>query len=663
VVRKWQSQFLHRQKRHLPTFHLCAFEPAITALDLMKRLQTVAGLLALPFMVGGCAMAPSPLTDEQMSGLTNANLMRLTADQPPVQGQISFYEAVARALKYNLDDQVAVMEAALRAHETRQLTANMLPGVTVNAGHVARNNDLSTASLDLPTGIEVPAFSTSQDRAFNSGDATFSWNILDFALSYVRAQQASDKHLMAQEARRKVTQRIIEDTRTAYWRAVSCDRMVKKFDALETRVKRSVANTRSAAKAGAETPLTALTYERELVQIRQTAERLGNELRLAKSQLAALMNVPPGTDYALVEKDYNPDPPVFSMSPREMVAEAIFNRPEIRDIAYQQRVTEREATAAIVELLPGLRVYGTAAFDDTSLLLNNHWMDWGVSAAGNLLKIVQLPAKRAAIEAQADVLSQKALAITMTVMTQVYISVVRYNHLAEQVVTARDYLSVQTRLVHQLRAEKSAELIGEQTLIREEMNLLVAEVQHDLAVGSLQTASSNLMTSMGYDLQGKSVDLKMDVKVLAQHLSSNWSNRSAVSDRGRYLFELEKAREEERRRQAEAERRRKAEAQRVAEAAARFKAEQVNLQKAEFKRAQDEAARVKKASTDRVRMEAAQAKQAAIEVRRGAARKGVPKPVETSGWDWLWPGDPAPLPVDGTATKGNKKSGPYTGTK
>jgi outer membrane protein TolC len=631
----------------------------------MKRAQTITGLLALPFMVSGCAMSPSPLTDEQISGLTMANIARVTAGQEAVQGQISLYEAVARALKYNLDDQVAVMQAALRSQESRQVSATMLPGMVTNAGYSARNNDLSTASLDLPTGIEVPAHSTSLDRHYDSGDMTLSWNILDFALSYVKAQQATDQVLIAQEARRKVTQRIIEDTRTAYWRAVSCDRMVKKFDNLEARVKRSVANTRTAAKSGAETPLTALTYERELVQIRQTAERLQNELRLAKSQLAALMNVPPTTEFTLVEKDYSPDPPVFHMSPRDMVAEAIFNRPEIRDIAYQQRITEREATAAIVELLPGLRVSGSMSFDDTSLLLNNNWIEWGVSAAGNLLKVVQFPAKRAAIEAQADVLNQKALAITMTVMTQVYISLIRYNHLAEQVVTAREYLSVQTRLVHQLRAEKAAELIGEQTLLREEMSLLVAEVQHDIAVGGLQTAASNLMTSMGYDLQGKAVDPTMTVKVLAQHLSANWSNRSAVSDRGRYMLELEKAREEERRRQAEEDRRRRAEAQKIAEAAARLKAEQLSLQKAEAKRAHDEAAQAKKVATERIRQEAAQARQAALAARRGVPRKGQPQPAPTSPWDWLWPGDTAPTAADdGTKAKGrSKSSGPYTGTK
>jgi outer membrane protein TolC len=630
----------------------------------MKRSHAMTGLLTLPIMMAGCAMSPSPLTDEQLSGLTASNLTRLAAGQEAAQGQISLYEAVARALKYNLDDQVAVMQAALRAKESRQVAANMLPGVVANAGYAARNNDLSTASLDLPTDIEVPAHSTSLDRIYDSGDMTLSWNILDFALSYVRAQQASDQVLIAQEARRKVTQRIIEDTRTAYWRAVSCDRMVKKLENLETRVKRGVTNTRAAAKAGAESPLTALTYERELVQIRQTAERLQNELRLAKSQLAALMNVPPGTEFSLNEKDYSPDPPVFHMSPRDMIAEAIFNRPEIRDIAYQQRITEREATAAIVELLPGLRVSGSASFDDTSLLLNNNWIEWGVSAAGNLLKVAQFPAKRATIDAQGEVLNQKALAVTMTVMTQVYISLIRYNHLAEQVLTAREYLDVQRRLVQHLRAEKAAELIGEQTVIREEMTLLIAEVQHDIAVGSLQTAASNLMTSMGYDLQGKAVDLSMNVKALAQHLSANWSNRSAVSDRGRYVLELEKAREEERRRQAEEDRRRRAEAQRLADAAARLKAEQIAVQKADAKRAHDETVQLKRAATERIKQEAAQARQAAIAARRGTTRKVPPQPAKDTTWDWLWPSDVAPSADVGTNAKSrSKSSGPYSGTK
>jgi outer membrane protein TolC len=398
------------------------------------RARLMIGWILAPLVAGaaGCAVAPAPLDEDHLMRMASVNFARITAGQEPLNDTLSLHEALARALKHNLDDQVELMQVALRADESRLVAANMLPGLVAGAGHSSRNNDFSTSDLDIPTGIVVPAHSVSQDRNFNSGDVTLSWHILDFALSYIRAQQGGDQQLIAIEARRKVTQRIIEDTRTAYWRAVSCDRMIKKLASLDQRVRRAISGTRTASAAGAESPITGLTYERELVQIRQTAERLQHELGLAKSQLAALINVPPGTAIALAGTVERPDDSILQMSAGEMVAEAIFNRPEIRDIAYQQRITEREATAALLDVLPGIRLTGTAAFDDNHFLLHNDWMGWGVSAAGNLIKLARLPAKRRAVEAQGEVLDQKALAVTMLVMTQVYISRIRYQHFSDQ---------------------------------------------------------------------------------------------------------------------------------------------------------------------------------------------------------------------------------------
>ena len=46
-------------------------------------------------------------------------------------------------------------------------------------------------------------------------------------------------------------------------------------------------------------PLVALTYERELIEVKREIETLNGELSLAKNQLAALMNVRPGTKFHL----------------------------------------------------------------------------------------------------------------------------------------------------------------------------------------------------------------------------------------------------------------------------------------------------------------------------------------------------------------------------
>ena len=587
------------------------------------------GCAVAPLLIalGGCAVAVTPLAETEIADGARQNVMRLGAEQEPLKGTVSLYEAMARALKYNLDYRIEMMQSALRRSEVDLATADLIPRVVSKAGYSGRDSYLSVSSLDIPTGLDVEPNTVSQEREFSDGDVTFSWNVLDFALSYVRARQAADRHLIAQEVKRKVIQRILEDTRTAYWRALSADRMSKKLARIEGRVKRALAGSRTVLSVGAQSPLTALTYERELMQIRRTAEQLQHELNLAKSQLALLMNVAPGTEFKVVDDGRSAVPGAIGLSTREMVAEAIFNRPEIREVAYQRRINENEAQAALLELLPGIQQYGTAAFDDNMFLLHGNWLSWGAAAAGNLIKLAQLPARSAVIDATDVMLDQRSLATTMVVMTQVYVSRTRYVRFKAELDTARQYVDVQSKLVEQLSAEAVSGSIGEQTLIREEMNLLVGEVERDIAAANVESATANLLVSMGLDLQAGDVDLRLGVRPLADHIRITWADRVALSDRGKYLLEVERAREEERRRKEEEERRIKAEAQRIADEARRIKENEVRLAqeaarlaREEAERARQEQVRLAKEEARKLKEDAERAKAAAEAARVEAAR-------------------------------------------
>jgi outer membrane protein TolC len=508
----------------------------------MKTLRH--GLLATitVALLAGCTIAPSPLTGLQISHLAGLQAEQVAAQQEPISGALTLYDAMARALKYNLDYRVEMMQQSLRGAEAALASSDMLPKLVANAGWSGRDSYLSSAHLDLPTAKETPPRVTASDKDVRTADITFSWNILDFALSYARAKQASDKYLIAETGKRKVIHRILEDTRTAYWRAVSADRMVKKLRRLDGRLDRAISNARLQGVEGASSPITALTYERELVQIRVKAEQLQRELKLAKAQLAALIDVAPGLDFSLAEQDDRTRPALLTVSASEMVAEALFNRPELREIAYQRRINEREATAALLELLPGLRLYANANEDSNSFLLNEHWVTMGASAAFNLMKVVSLPARRNAIEMQDGVLDQKSLAATMVVLTQVHVSRIRYRHFVEELETARRFSAVQAKLVDQIRAQAQVGSVGEQTLIREEMNALLAEVRRDIAYTNVQNAEANIYVSMGLDLQTGDVNHALGVKQLAAHLKGSYGNRSALSDRARHLAEQAAAR-------------------------------------------------------------------------------------------------------------------------
>ncbi|MBX9927161.1 MAG: TolC family protein [Hyphomicrobiaceae bacterium] len=474
--------------------------------------------------LGGCAVSPNPLTEAEVSHLASDHLQRVVADQEPISGAIDVYEAMARALKYNLDHRVEDMVAAVRIRELDLAHYNMLPNAVAGSGYAARDNDNASNSVNVLTGVESLATSTSQDRRIRTSDLAFSWNVLDFGLSYVRARQAADKVLVAEEMRRKVVSRIIEDVRTAYWRAVSADNLIQRLSQLEGRIRRAQANARASSDERQTSPITAATYERELVEIKRAIQELQRELSVSRTQLSALMNLKPGTKYHLAGGTLSRGPG-FAMPVSEMISTAVNNRAELKEVWYQRRINEHEIHAAMLELLPGLTPYAGTNYDSNDFLFNSNWLSWGAKASWNLMRIVQYPARREVINAQGDQLDARALAVTMAVITQVHVSRIRYLQYSKELATASEFLDVQRRLVGLMRAEASADRISEQTLIREEMNTLVAEAKRDIAHAGLQNAFASVYASMGLDPYVGAYDPSINVKSLAARLRGTWVER------------------------------------------------------------------------------------------------------------------------------------------
>ncbi len=491
--------------------------------------RTIITALAAAVMLSGCAVTPENLTMEEIAGFTEGNLRDLASGQEPIRGPVSLYEAMARALKYNLDFRVEQMNQALAMGDAELKSWDMLPRLVANSGWSRRSNEPGGKSQSLLTGIQSLEPSKSTEKTSLTADLTFSWNILDFGLSYVRARQAADKVLIAAERKRKVINRVIEDVRTAFWRAASEQRLSGAMGRLERRVRRALHNSRRLAATGQTTPLTALTYERELISIKKQLQQLEQELRTAKLQLAALMNVAPGVRFSLAIPKRRPAGLRLKWDSARMIAIALKNRPELHEAAYKQRINEKEATAALLELLPGASVYTALNVDANDFLYNNNWVNWGAKASWNLMRLFRYPTRKRQVEAQAKVLHARALALTMAVMTQVYVSRVRYIHQGRVLNSAREYLDVQRRILRQVRAAAANDAASEQTLIREQMNTLLAAARHDVAYADLQNAIANVYASLGLDPYGGEVSKDMGVKALAASLRRTWRRRNVAA--------------------------------------------------------------------------------------------------------------------------------------
>lgn len=475
--------------------------------------------LGSSLLSGGCAITPEPMSQVETQLYAGDKLERFAANQDPITGPIDLYEATARALKYNLDAKVEVMQRAVRMKDLDLSTYNLLPQLTANSGYAGRDEQSASRSMSILTGRESLEASTSQDKEVMNADLSFSWNILDFGLSYVRAHQLSDEALIAEETRRKVVMRIFEDVRTAYWRAASGEHMLRRLKDLEARTAKALRESRQLAKAAETSPLTALTYQRELIGIRREIHALEGDLSVAKAQLAALMNVPPGEHFSLVHQPHGASE--IGLATEELIEIAMTHRPEITELALRQRINEQEATAALLALLPGIQAYTGVNADSNSFLVNADWISWGAKASWNLLKVFQYPAQRRLIDAKGALIDEQSLALTMAVMTQVHVSKMRY-HLAEsELRTAREYHDVQNKILDQIKAQHSAGRVSDQALIREEMNTLVAEVKRDIAYASLQNAVGSIYSSIGIAPFAADQVLEGDVHSIAANLRAN----------------------------------------------------------------------------------------------------------------------------------------------
>ena len=472
-----------------------------------RALVCAAVAIGLGATLGGCSVKPKQFSSADLTRIAADNAARVDQGQEPLTGPVTLDEAIARALKYNLDYRVEEMETRLRTQQLHLAHFDMLPGVVANQLYDGRNNYSGGQSREIlsPTRLGDLSLrsSTSMEREIESADLAFSWNILDFGLSYVRAKQSADRVLVAMENRRRVVRKVIEDVQIAYWRAVTASRLGGKLRALASRVEKALDGNVALLKQAESSPLDALRSERELLSIKKKIEGFDADLSVAKTQLAALMNVRPGDNFTIEVPDDLAPPPFLDMSADEMVDRALLMRSELREVGYQLRINKHEAEAALLELLPGLTLGAGPNWSSNEFLYSNSWIGWSAKASWNLMKVFSYPAREAEINARDNLLEARSLAVAMAIMTQVYASRARLTHARQRFKTSARQYRVQTDILSKIRLGFSSGSESEQSVIREEMDTLVSRIEYDLAYIELCSAYANALSAIGDDLIGQ----------------------------------------------------------------------------------------------------------------------------------------------------------------
>ena len=88
------------------------------------------------------------------------------------------------------------------------------------------------------------------------------------------------------------------------------------------------------------------------------------------------MNTRPDAGFSLAPAPSDSAPATLDIPADRMVHLALMNRPELREQAYDARINEKEATAALLELLPGIDLSAGVNANSNSYLMNKTWVSW-----------------------------------------------------------------------------------------------------------------------------------------------------------------------------------------------------------------------------------------------------------------------------------------------
>ena len=231
-------------------------------------------LAVAAFIVAGCSsLNPTPLEDKAVRDRASADRVKMFDQQEPITAAITLDEAIARALKYNLDLRLKKMEVAVNGQLHEVSKYDMLPNLVVGAGYMDRNNYSGGTSASFlnptvkgatPDRIQTPggSYTTSADMSHRLRSAEFSWNVLDFGVSYYRAKQRADEFLIAQERKRRVIQTTVHDVRYAYLRALAAQKLAGEAETVMKQSVQAIEQSRAAESRGAIPVQTALAYKR-----------------------------------------------------------------------------------------------------------------------------------------------------------------------------------------------------------------------------------------------------------------------------------------------------------------------------------------------------------------------------------------------------------------
>ena len=456
-------------------------------------------LILVGASVYACSV-PKPLTLKELAETARRDQKRVLEHQEPLDHPMDLYEAMARALKYNLDYRIQRLEKTIALAEVDISRYAHLPKLAANAGFTSRNPLEASSGYSLTTQKASGTFSTSSDTRKTSVDFSVVWNVLDFGVRYFQAKQTASRLLVAEENRRKLVHTQLQEVQSAFWYAVSAQELQDEIEPILYQANQALEDAYVVEKAGLRPQLEMMRYQRALLEIIQKLEALREKLELAKKNLAKLINLPPSLPFQLKV----PENEAFQVIPmrittQEMEDLALQNRPELRQAVYETHISAAETRKALLGLLPGLEFNTAYHYDSNSYALNATWKTAGLQVTSNLINLISGPATLRAAKNRETLSHLRRLAMHMAVLSQVHIAFRKFLDSKKKFESAKKISEIDQRVLKNISTSAGLNTQNRLDQIQAATQSIMSRLQHNEAFAETQNALGLMFVSLGVD--------------------------------------------------------------------------------------------------------------------------------------------------------------------
>lgn len=485
-------------------------------------------VILLAIVLPGCSITPKALTMEEQREMLEGDRLKASAEVEPVGSVLSFNEAIARGLKYNLDHRSKMLEQAIAMGAYDLSKWDMMPKVLATAGYNYRNNYFITEATGAWTGqpsLSEPFISSAKD--YGMAGLTLSWSLLDFGVSYFNARQNADRIVVASERRRRTMHVLVQDIQAAYLRAAAAQKLRGEIDSTLKAANKALENAQKTENDGLKEPEDALKYQKSLLDNMKILETIDQELSTARVELFQLINLPPVTNSKLEDPDKIFVPNAYVDTPaEEFEIRAMMSNADLKESIFNARIAVEETRKSMLKLFPGLTFNIGPQASNNSYYINKNWVEGAANISFNLWNVLMAPSAIKLAEQNEELSRQKRMMMQMAVVSQVYLSKIQLENSYKLYNRSVDVLTVDSRLAKIIGGKLEIGTASDAEKVAADASNIVSKLRKYQSLAQLFAASGKMQATTGLEPHFDSVteiSLKDMTALVDKHFAS-WNS-------------------------------------------------------------------------------------------------------------------------------------------